>query len=133
MKKIFQKAFLFVATMTLSLGFASCSDDDGPVTEGNVVPATELSAVANTYVNDIINPTYKDLRDNAKVLKDACDKAYANAKAGNLSDADITDACEAFKNARVNGSAVRHSSMVQQPTTRLTHTSTHGHSTTTSW
>ena len=32
-------------------------------------------------------------------LKDACDKAYANAKAGNLSDADITDACEAFKNA----------------------------------
>ena len=100
MKKIFQKAFLFVATMTLSLGFASCSDDDDPVTEGNVVPATELSAVANTYVNDIVNPTYKDLRDNAKVLKDACDKAYANAKAGNLSDADIKAACEAFKNAR---------------------------------
>ena len=100
MKKIFQKAFLFVATMTLSLGFASCSDDDDPVTEGNVVPATELSAVANTYVNDIVNPTYKDLRNNAKVLKDACDKAYANAKAGNLSDADITAACEAFKNAR---------------------------------
>ena len=100
MKKTFLKASLFVATMTLSLGFASCSDNDDPVTEGNVVPATELSAVANTYVNDIINPTYKDLRDYAKVLKDACDKAYANAKAGNLSDADITDACEAFKNAR---------------------------------
>ena len=75
MKKTFLKASLFVATMTLSLGFASCSDNDDPVTEGNVVPATELSAVANTYVNDIINPTYKDLRDNAKVLKDACDKA----------------------------------------------------------
>lgn len=100
MKKIFQKAFLFVATMTLSLGFASCSDDDDPVTEGNVVPATELSAVANTYVNDVIYPTYGDLRNNAKVLKDACDKAYANAKAGNLSDADIKAACEAFKNAR---------------------------------
>ena len=96
MKKIFQKAFLFVATMTLSLGFASCSDDDDPVTEGDVVPATELSAVANTYVNDVIYPTYGDLRNNAKVLKDACDKAYANAKAGNLSDADITAACEAF-------------------------------------
>jgi len=100
MKKIFQKAFLFVATMTLSLGFASCSDDDDPVTEGDVVPATELSAVANTYVNDVIYPTYGDLRNNAKVLKDACDKAYANAKAGNLSDADIKAACEAFKNAR---------------------------------
>ena len=80
MKKIFQKAFLFVATMTLSLGFASCSDDDDPVTDGDVVPATELSAVANTYVNDVIYPTYGDLRNNAKVLKDACDKAYANAR-----------------------------------------------------
>ena len=74
MKKTFLKASLFVATMTLSLGFASCSDDGDPVTEGNVVPATELSAVANTYVNDIINPTYKDLRDNAKVLKDDANK-----------------------------------------------------------
>ena len=100
MKKTFQKAFLFVATMALSLGFASCSDDDNPVTEDNVVAASELSAVANTYVNDIVNPTYKDLRDNAKILKDACDKAYTNAKAGNLADKDIEDACEAFKNAR---------------------------------
>ena len=57
MKKTFQKAFLFVATMALSLGFASCSDDDDPTTESNVVPAAELSAVANTYVNDIVNPT----------------------------------------------------------------------------
>lgn len=100
MKKTFQKAFLFVATMALSLGFASCSDDDDPVTESDVVTASELSAVANTYVNDIVNPTYKDLRDNAKVLKDACDNAYANAKAGSLTDKDIEDACEAFKNAR---------------------------------
>ena len=100
MKKTFLKASLFVATMALSLGFASCSDKDDPTTDENTVPATELSAVATTYVNDVINPTYKDLRDNAKVLKDACDKAYANAKAGSLTDKDIEDACEAFKNAR---------------------------------
>lgn len=100
MKKVFQKAFLFVATMTLSLGFASCSDDDDPVTEGNVVPATELSAVANTYVNDIINPTYKDLRDYAKDSEGCMRQGIRQRQAGNLSDADITDACEAFKNAR---------------------------------
>ena len=119
--------------MTLSLGFASCRDDDGPVTEGNVVPATELSAVANTYVNDIINPTYKDLRDNAKVLKDACDKAYANAKAGNLSDADITAACEAFKNARREWERSEAFLYGAAANNEIDHTSTHGHSTTTRW
>ena len=77
MKKIFQKAFLFVATMTLSLGFASCSDDDDPVTEGDVVPATELSAVANTYVNDVIYPTYGDLRNNAKVSCHVWNQAFS--------------------------------------------------------
>ena len=42
MKKIFQKAFLFVATMTFILWVSLvCSDDDRPVTEGNVVPARQ--------------------------------------------------------------------------------------------
>lgn len=100
MKKTFLKASLFVATMALSLGFASCSDNDDPAVEENTVPATELSAVATTYVNDVVNPTYNDLREYAGVLKTACEKAYANAKAGNLTDQDIKDACEAFKNAR---------------------------------
>ena len=101
MKKTFQKAFLFVATMALSLGFASCSDNDDPATEETVVPASELSAVANTYVNDVVYPTYADLRTNAKTLKDACEKAYANAKAGNLTDQDLIDAAEAFKATRL--------------------------------
>ena len=103
MKKIFTKAIMFAVALALPLGFTSCSDSNDnpePGTENSVVPASELSAVATTYVNDIVNPTYKDLRDYAGVLKTACDKAYANAKAGNLSDSDIKDACEAFKNAR---------------------------------
>ncbi len=100
MKKIFTKAIMFAVTLALPLGFTSCSDSNDSSTDDNVVPASELSAVANTYVNDIIYPTYADLRSNAKTLKDACENAYNNAKAGNLSDADIEAACEAFKNAR---------------------------------
>ncbi len=103
MKKIFTKAIMFAVALALPLGFTSCSDSNDdpttPTTE-NVVPTSELSAVANTYVNDIVYPTYADLRANAKVLKDACEKAYTNAQAGTLSDQDIVDACEAFKNAR---------------------------------
>ncbi len=101
MKKIFTKAIMFAVALALPLGFTSCSDsNDNPTTEDSVVPASELSAVATTYVNDIVNPTYAALQANAKILKDACDKAYTNAKAGNLADADIEEACEAFKNAR---------------------------------
>ena len=100
MKKIFTKAIIFAMALALPLGFTSCSSDDDPATESSIVPASELSAVSEKYVNDIVYPTYSDLRTNAKALKDACDQAYANAKAGTLSDKDISDACEAFKNAR---------------------------------
>ena len=100
MKKIFTKAIMFAVALALPLGFTSCSDNDDPVVEGDVVPASELSTVATDYVNNIVNPTYADLRTNAGILKDACENAYANAKAGTLSDADIEAACEAFKNAR---------------------------------
>jgi len=100
MKKIFTKAIMFAVALALPLGFTSCSDDDDPVVDENTVPASELSAVATTYVNDIVNPTYKDLAANAKTLKEACATAYEHAKNNQLSDADIEAACEAFKNAR---------------------------------
>ena len=100
MKKTFQKAFLFVATMALSLGFASCSDNDDPVTDDDVIAASELSAVANTYVNDVIYPTYNDLAANCKTLNEACTSLYQKAQTGSATDADVEAAAEAFKNAR---------------------------------
>lgn len=100
MKKIFQKAILFAAAMALPFGFTSCSDDDDPVVEGTVVSASELSSAANNYVNNVIYPTYNDLADNCVTLNEACNKLYANAKAGTITDADVEAAAEAFKNAR---------------------------------
>ena len=90
MKKTFKNVMMLVATMTLSLGFASCSDNnDDPSTGNDIVPSAELSAVANTYVNDVVYPTYQTLRDNSKTLHEACARLYANAKAGSLSEADV--------------------------------------------
>ena len=101
MKKIFTKAIMFAMALALPLGITSCSSSDNDsTTDGNTVPASELSAVSNTYVNDIIYPTYAALRTNAGTLKDACEQAYAHAKAGSLTDSDIEKACEAFKDAR---------------------------------
>lgn len=100
MKKISTKALMLSAALALPLAFTSCSNDDDNGASTSTVPASELSAVANKYVNDIVYPTYADLRTNAKALKDACDKAYDNAKNNKLTDQDIVDACEAFKDAR---------------------------------
>lgn len=101
MKKIFTKALMFAVALALPLGFTSCSDsNDDPVADGDVVPASELSAVANTYVNDVIYPTYNDLAANCKTLHEACTSLYQKAQAGTATDADVEAAAEAFKNAR---------------------------------
>lgn len=100
MKKFSMKAILFSMMLALPLGFTSCSDDDTPTSEEEAVTATEMKAVANTYVNDIIYATYADLRTYAGDLKTACETAYAHAKAGTLTDADMENCATAFKNAR---------------------------------
>ncbi len=99
MKKIFRKAILFTMALALPMTFTSCGDDENN-SEDVIVPASELKAAANTYVNDIIYATYGDLRTYAGELKTACETAYAHAKAGNLTDADMEACATAFKNAR---------------------------------
>ena len=100
MKKTFKNVMMLVAAMTLSLGFASCSDDNDDPTTTGIIPTSEMSAAADTYINDVVYPTYQDLRDNCKTLHEACANLYTKAQAGTLTDTDVEAACEAFKNAR---------------------------------
>ena len=100
MKKNFLKAVLFAAVMALPFGFTSCSSDDDPVVDGDVVNASELADVANEYVNKVVYPTYNDLAANCKTLNEACTNLYTKAQAGTATDADVEAAAEAFKNAR---------------------------------
>ncbi len=99
MKKTFKSAMLIMATAALSVGFASCDSNDDP-DNGTVVNASELKSVSETYINDVVYPTYKDLADYCKVLNEACTTLYQHATAGTWSQSDIDAACEAFKNAR---------------------------------
>ncbi len=99
MKKTFKSAMLIMATAALSVGFASCDSNDDP-DNGTVVNASELKSVSETYINDVVYPTYKDLADYCKVLNEACTTLYQHAAAGAWSQSDIDAACEAFKNAR---------------------------------
>ena len=105
MKKLTKLAMMFFVG-ALALGFTSCSDDDNDNTGagGGDTPTptakTEMQAVVENYVNNVVDPTYADLADGAQQLYDACQTLYANRKAGNLTQADIDKACEAFKTAR---------------------------------
>lgn len=99
-----KKTSKFIAMLLMgvcTLGFSSCSDDDGNETPDNSVSKSMMEQTAQTYVNDVVYPTYTALADNAQTLYEACTKLYANAKAGNMSQSDIDAVCEAFKNARM--------------------------------
>ena len=99
MKKIFHYALLFAAVGMMGMGFTSCSSDDP---EDNTVEASAstLENIVGQYVNDVVNPTYRDLQAAAATLDDACKNLYAKRLAGTLTQTDIDAACTAFKNAR---------------------------------
>lgn len=99
MKKIFHYALLFAATGVMSFGFTSCSSDDS---EDKTVEAdaSTLESIVAQYVDDVVNPTYKDLQAAAATLDEACSNLYAKRKANTLTQTDIDAACTAFKNAR---------------------------------
>lgn len=84
-----------------ALGFTSCGDDDDD--EGGNTPAEiapRFYAISNTYVNDVVYPTYTALANDCQTLYTACQNLYAKKQAGTLTDADIKAACDAFKTAR---------------------------------
>ena len=100
MKKIFKYALLFAAGV-MSLGFTSCSDDNNNDEDDNVqVTSSEMETIVAQYVNDVVNPTYKDLQAAAASLDEACANLYNKHKAGTLTQSDIDAACTAFKSAR---------------------------------
>lgn len=110
MKKVFFSAALFVCAALISAPLASCSSDDkndnpvvdvtDPANYPSAAPQS-LQAVVQTYVNDVVYPTYASLAKNAQQLKTACDALYAAAEKGSMTQAQIDAACSAFKAARV--------------------------------
>lgn len=94
----FTKSVMMLLMGAVTLGFMSCSDDE-ETTEGS--NDCFMKEIVKNYTDNVVNPTYASLADNAQVLYDACQTLYANGKAGTLTQKDIDAACEAFKNARM--------------------------------
>lgn len=111
MKK-YSKFVMMLLMGTLTMGFSACSDDDEEEetellqsdpdydNDGGDANACNMKEIVRTYLNDVVNPTYKSLADNTQILYDACQTLNSKGKAGTLTQADIDAACDAFKNAR---------------------------------
>ncbi len=91
MKKIFKYSMMFAAALTLSMGFTSCSDDDGDEHVGTIAESI-LKNVNTDYVNNTVVPTYRNLANyNKKLVEDL--NTMSN-------DAGVEQACETWKMSR---------------------------------
>lgn len=107
MNKI-SKVFSMFLMGTVAMSMASCSSDDNndeaqvvdPVTYPTDAP-TSLEQTVKDYVNNVIFPTYKNLAKSAETLSNASTALYKAAEAGTMTQAQIDEACEAFKTSRM--------------------------------
>lgn len=96
-----KKTAKFMAMLLMgvvSFGFASCSDDDDDTSA--TVEKSLLVSATQSYIDDVVYPTYTALAENSQVLYEACQNLYAKGQAGTLTDADVERACTAFSDAR---------------------------------
>jgi len=97
MKKITKYLMMLLMGMFITMPFAACSDDDN---NENTTGNEALQSVVQTYLNDVVGPTYTSLANNANDLCTKCQTLYQKATAGTMQQSDIDAACEAFKSAR---------------------------------
>lgn len=98
MKK-YLKMSLYVAIMgMMSLGMASCGDDDNGGGDDSVREAT-LKQIVSEYTAKTVIPTYEGMATAAIELYNCCYAMY-EAGAGNVTTAQVEAAGEAWKEAR---------------------------------
>ena len=107
----FQKLAMMFLLGTVTLGFTACSDNDdndgfelpnvGQATVATAASDLEMQKITKTYVSDVVYPTYQALAANARTLYTKCRTLYTAAAAGTMTQTQINEACEAFKDARM--------------------------------
>lgn len=107
-KRFVKAGVLMVSVAMLPLCFSSCGDDDddevvsssGSDDETEEEEGVDLSDVVDTYINDVVYPTYTNLADATTDLYEGLVDMQEALEAGTLSQSDIDDVCETFLSAR---------------------------------
>ena len=94
MNKIFKYSMMFAAALTFTMGFTSCSSDNGGDDDDNAgtFDTSVLKEVNSSYVDNTIVATYRNLADYNKQLV-----ADINAMSD---DAGVDKACKTWKQSR---------------------------------
>ena len=89
MNKIFKYSMMFAAALTFTMGFTSCSSDNGgDDADAGTFNTSVLKEVNSSYVDNTIVATYRNLADYNKQLV-----ADINAMSN---DAGVQKACETW-------------------------------------
>ena len=102
MKKIFKYAMLMAATLILSTGFTSCSDDDDDNSQTiSQEQNAAIETLTNQYLSSVIYPTYTSLANESENLYNLISSLKARLKGGNtVSQGEIDAICTSYKKAR---------------------------------
>ncbi len=94
--------FFWAGLIALSFfGFTACDDDDENNSKvEDVVENEAYKAVIDNYVDNIVIPTYADLKEKAKVLEASVKAVYDAKQNGVLTDALIEAACNQWVESR---------------------------------
>lgn len=94
------KKFTTIALAGLmSVSTFSCSESD-PVDDTVSAKEEALSHAVTAYVDHTVRPTYKGMADAAVNLYDRCIDIQTRHSEGTLTEADIKEAAEAWKESR---------------------------------
>lgn len=91
-------------TLAVALPLASCSDDSTTSNEPENLSEKEaaLKKASEDYIGNAVLPTYKGMADAAITLYEKCNTMRDHFNAGNLTEADVKAAGEAWKTSRKN-------------------------------
>lgn len=95
MNKFIKLPVIALTAAAMTLGFASCSDDNKTSGEDDSAKNKTFEAIAQQYLSNTVNPTYKNLADKTELLVTQLEELRSNK-----TDANVTTVTKTFLDAR---------------------------------
>lgn len=95
MNKFIKLPVIALTAAAMTLGFASCSDDNKTSGDDDSAKNKTFEAIAQQYLSNTVNPTYKNLADKTELLVTQLEELRSNK-----TDANVTTVTKTFLDAR---------------------------------
>ncbi len=95
MNKFIKFPAIALTAAAMTLGFASCSDDNNGSSDDDSAKNKTFEAIAQQYLSNTVNPTYKNLADKTELLVTQLEELRSNK-----TDDNVTTVTKTFLEAR---------------------------------